>query len=507
MEKIRIFSRVHIVFISTMICGFLAHAYCYFNLNFSHDSVLVSQQFDYGWQIAIGRWMQPVYCIFRGDIYNPFLVGCLSLFFLAVSCYLLVLLLDIKKYVSIFLIAGILSVNAMLAYANATYIYLSDIYMLALLLAVGGVYVYKRCKFGFVGGAALFALSLALYQSFIQVAVLLFFIFCILDLIDNTKIFEVIKKGVSYVLCLVLGGGLYFIGFKFVLLIMKVESIDSYNTVSKATLSGDVFSLIIGAYQYFFDYFINPSINNAKFISWLTILFVIVVVYAIGYIVKKRKTKSMNKALVGVGCVLLPLVSNFVYVITKGMEHELMIFSFFVLIALGVALIEWKYRIQEEENSKCKRGIDQIVVYGFSLIFIINSIIFSNEIYTKKDLEFKTTYATLNRIIDRIEQLDGYEVNETPVVFIGNLENSSLAMKKNIFEYQGVGQGSMFAVTYDSTYEIFMENVMGYPIKMMEQNERDILEMDPRIKEMDSFPAKEACKMIDGIVVVKLSDQ
>ena len=48
--------------IATAIFGILAHAYCYFGGVFSHDSMstLVSST-DHGWQISLGRFLQPFY--------------------------------------------------------------------------------------------------------------------------------------------------------------------------------------------------------------------------------------------------------------------------------------------------------------------------------------------------------------------------------------------------------------------------------------------------------------
>ena len=157
-------------------------------------------------------------------------------------------------------------------------------------------------------------------------------------------------------------------------------------------------------------------------------------------------------------------------------------------------------------NIERKYNIDTIVVFGFCMLFIINSVIFSNQIYIKKDLEFKNTYATLNRVIDRIEQMDGYIVDETPVAFIGNFEKSSLAMKKNYFSYEGVGQGGMFAVTYYSTYELFLEDVMDYPINLLEEDDANSLKNDDRVIAMSNFPDRGSCKMIDGTMVVKFSE-
>lgn len=53
-------------------------------------------------------------------------------------------ILGIKETYNMLFICGILAMNSMITYANATYIYLSDIYMLSLLCAVAGVFLVKK---------------------------------------------------------------------------------------------------------------------------------------------------------------------------------------------------------------------------------------------------------------------------------------------------------------------------------------------------------------------------
>lgn len=265
--------KIKLVFFSTFLFGFLAHAYCYFNLNFSHDSVMVVQ-FDGDWQITIGRWLQPYYCLLRGDLYNPFLVGAISLAYLACACYLILLILNVNHSFSIVFICGVLATNSMLTYANATYIYLSDIYMLAFLLAVAGVYACQNYKYGFGAAAILFALSLALYQSFLQAAILLFLFLMIKDLMENQNFVLVIKKGFGYLFTLVGGVLLYLAGDKLVLAIKNLQPVDSYNSLSNLLKLGglrQIVQLILGAYKYFFSYCLHPLIFNSTIVAILTI--------------------------------------------------------------------------------------------------------------------------------------------------------------------------------------------------------------------------------------------
>ena len=66
---------------------FFAHAYCYLNLFRSHDSVMVSQYADGAWQIAIGRWAQPLYYRIRGGGIQPLLGRVLFDVFLACDVF------------------------------------------------------------------------------------------------------------------------------------------------------------------------------------------------------------------------------------------------------------------------------------------------------------------------------------------------------------------------------------------------------------------------------------
>ena len=61
--------------------------------------------------------------------------------------------------------------------------------------------------------------------------------------------------------------------------------------------------------------------------------------------------------------------------------------------------------------------------------------IYANQIYLKKDLEYDTTLSVMTRVVDRIEQVEGYIPGETPVKFLGDIQRSKLAMTRPAFAH------------------------------------------------------------------------
>ena len=80
--------------------------------------------------VEIGRYIIPIYLLIRGKYYPPFLIGLLSIIFMILLIYYLVLLFDIKNKVNIAIMSGILSTSCTISLLNATYIEYSDMYFI-----------------------------------------------------------------------------------------------------------------------------------------------------------------------------------------------------------------------------------------------------------------------------------------------------------------------------------------------------------------------------------------
>ena len=217
-------------FISTLIFIIIAHGYCYFNLNFSHDSLRVWHWGNYGDSVQLGRFLIPIYILIRGKYYPPLIIGVLSLLFIALSVYLTVDLLKLKDKASTFLISGVYTTCSTITLLNATYINYTDMYCLSILLYILGVYIlFKTKKLYRFLSIIPFVCATGIYQSYIGIPIGLSIINIINKLINNKTTKEAIIDGIIAIASILISLLLYSALYKFILNAMNLTATDSYN--------------------------------------------------------------------------------------------------------------------------------------------------------------------------------------------------------------------------------------------------------------------------------------
>ena len=221
--------------------------------------------------------------------------------------------------------------------------------------------------------------------------------------------------------------------------------------------------------------------------------------FAVSALLKKMTASKMKKNLLflTVLCLfLMPFGINVVFFIGKGVvTSHLTIFSycfFYVLILM----------IYEELNLKMFRrfAIPMAIVIAFNIVF-------ANQVYLKKGLEFEASESFMTKVTYSIEQTDGYVPGETPVVFVGTPEESVLYRKRTGFDnIMGHGLDHPFGYTYDGTYRCFFDYIMSYNINFKGISSSDIYVTMPEVMAMPIYPAKGSCKIVDDVLVVKFSE-
>ena len=220
----------------TFLLGVAAHAYGFFNFTISHDSLeaLYSGAAETEWKISLGRIFVPVYRdITRGMLTSPWMIGMLSLIWIALSVYFIVQLLDFaESKLLIVLTAGVLTVNPVVTALTATFLHDLDVDMFALFLMVAAVWLWKKQRNGIWPGMCLIAVGLGLYQSYLSVVIALIMIICIKDLLEGNRWKEVLLAGGKGVLMVMGGGILYLLLTKGVCYFTGISLSDSYNSIS-----------------------------------------------------------------------------------------------------------------------------------------------------------------------------------------------------------------------------------------------------------------------------------
>ena len=508
-EKIDV-KKFKFILIFTLIFMVIAHGYCYTNLNFSHDSMRT-----FFWNnhdtVEIGRYLLPILLILRGKYYPPLLIGALTYISLVLIIYLLVDFFKIKSKGNIILISGIFSTSSTLTLLNATYLDFSDMYIFACLLMTLAAWLWKNYEKGYLYAIIPAFISLGIYQSYIGFFIGMVMLISIKDLIDNKNYKEVLSKGLKSLVTVFTSLVLYAICAKVIPIIFGMELTDSYNSmggVFNYFINGGILSiieLIIKTYISVVKYIVKPSTYYNILISIFNIILILIGIIYIILFLRDKKIKNNNKMLLIILLIFLPFGINISTFLGCGVVHQLMIYSFFLLYIIPIIVIENGYLEKYFSNKNLLKNLSKFKNISLILL-IISSIIYSNQCYLKKNLEFDTTLTTINRIIDKIEQTEGYEVGKTKVAIIGSLNDSIVSLKRKGFDYDSVGLYENFSITYYRTYKHYLENYLGYPINIVYEEEMKEIAQKSEVKEMNSFPSSGYIQYVDDVLVVKVAD-
>ena len=364
---------------------------------------------------------------------------------------------------------------------------------------------------------------MALYESYSEVAVLLLILLVIKDLALDRKQILTPGKMRGTAAFLVLGGLIFFVGWVVTARylsgtgISRMPTAGDYNSVHRLgdLRFSNLFPLLKGTYVSFLEYVTFPETRTPRLIGALNLLL------AIGACAlaatSTRKTSKIPA--IAAALLLIPLGTNFVYLLTGGLVHCLMVFSFTILYA-GV-LMCMEFDIPGNDNRGAMRHIHS-AIKCFSLIVLtviaFNFIVFANQTHLKMALEGQATLSVMTRVIDRMEQTEGYCPGVTPVVFVGDLNKSAVAQDRNGYDTQfdcgkrelrqaSEWKGNYFSMTYFHGYGSYIKNVLGYPFNGCGFDTVVRYSSMPEVVGMPSFPSQGCVEMFRDTLVVKLSNE
>lgn len=139
----------------------------------------------------------------------------------------------------------------------------------------------------------------------------------------------------------------------------------------------------------------------------------------------------------------------------------------------------------------------------------MSNVIGANQAYTKKKLVYDSTISVITRMLSQMEMTEGFIPSKTPVYFIGNLQNNSNFLD-NYKELDMLDTITLlspdFAITYQETYNSFFKYILNTKVTIREfEGDIDLVQTINSI-EMPEFPQKGSCQMVNGVMVVKLSE-
>lgn len=520
MEKldVQIQPKLKKIALYTLIFMALLHGYRYVSLGFSHDSLAFAWQPDLEWQISLGRYMQPFYWwIIRGRIAAPFIVGVLSYGYMVGSVYGVASLLDLKAKTSLFLLAGLMCGSLAFIALDATYSHTADVYMLALMLNIAAAWLCLRGKRrvpSVLAAVVLLVISTGLYQAYLQVFTALTMVWALLRLLktDGRAIPEAVARCAQSFLALMLAMALFFVGYYVVMAVTGVEAVSKANSIGgMKVLSGTALvDMVKTTWKMPLRQLGRLQGRIAPLARMLTAVVLMTGAAATIFTARRSRVSAWQALGMAVLVLLLPFGMNWICLFCGGVVHDLMMYAYIVPLLAALAANEraWNLALADEGKQIGKKTRAAACVLPLAVLTLLfDRGIYANQIYLKKDLEYDATLSVMTRVVDRIEQVEGYIPGETPVEFLGDILRSQLTMTRPAFAHLGslTGTEENYAITYGDTFWMYLEDVMGYPIKRFRETKNE--EQERVTDDMPCFPDKDSVQMVDGVVFVKLAAQ
>lgn len=500
---------------------FAAHAFGWFNLSYSGDAMMIDPTKGRMQQLGEGRVLLPLYWAVRGNLSAPLLVGLLSCLYLSLSVMIIVETLGVTGRCEIALIAGFLCSGAPVTAINASQLHMADASFLALLLSLSGAALCRRAKWGLWGASLLFAAASALDASMVSAGAALLVLAGLFDALDGRHI-RGGQGAPALALGLALHGALYALALR------------HYGLDGEAALQmplgfsgGPLPAALARAYAYPIVYAAAMQTAHPALCTAIAAALLAFGALALGAALRRLPGCGRWGAILA--ALLLPLAVN-LPALAAGRTGETRETLPFVFLLIGAALLLRRELAARAAKDLAAAGRTTAAghttaasrataagrataasraVAALCAAVFVSAGIFSNQVALKKTLELQATLSVMTRVIDRMEHTQGYEVGATPVALLGSLEDSVLAVTKRGFEQveRFDAAGNRYAPVTLEDYTWYLWEILGYPCNLVSYYENGQFAKRQDVQAMPSFPAQGCCQMIDGVLVVRLSEQ
>lgn len=526
-------------FVVSYLAAIVAHLYVLTNKFFNYfemGNIFTHMPFSQEDSLGLGRWFMPVATNLLTYFSMPLVNGLVVFLMLALSAALIVDMLEIKSsaYGVLF---GLIFVTFPGLASIMSYGVNCDLFSSALLLSVLSGYLFVRSlrqnKWvrGVILGAIPLSLSLACYQPYMSVTIGMLYMMLFMQVYrKRTDLKTFIPMVFKSVLMLAAGFILYYAILQIMLTVTGISLSDYHGVDSmtsftpKGIAKGFVYS-----YLHFIKYFFTTEYTYT--IGRIVCNCIGAVVFAAllfrrmrinrgavhkGSDVTADKTylvrDRMTNALLLILFLYLPLgvnASPFLMAdrVGAGVDRY-MIYSLMFLWALLLAMMDDNTDENTAQLTKSRKNLLQWLG-GFSVICaIVTGLIITNQAYHRLEATTQATEGLMVRMAARMEQTEGWN-KDMPVYFVNprNMVNSNYGPE--VTDYRNLTNlpGTFLRAGYgEEAIAGYMNTYLRFPVKLASDEEIARVEADPAFKAMKAYPDASAVKIIDGVMVVKVSE-
>ncbi|MBQ8822336.1 MAG: glucosyltransferase domain-containing protein [Lachnospiraceae bacterium] len=501
--KVHIKRNCRLAFMAAFVVGVLTHAPIMLSDIPNHDG-LDSLYFDQN-MITSGRWFLTIACGFSSYFTLPWLIGLLGLSMLALAAAVLVDFLEVQKSWAVVLISAMLAAFPVLA-STFAYVFTLDGYMMAFLFAILAVWCVKKWKKGFIAGGFFLAFSMGIYQSYLSLAVVLSIYGILIIFMTESTVKEKLLAGVKYLYMGIVGVAGYYIILQLLLKIQGKE-LAAYQGIDGmgAGLGSGILDTVKSMYRDFFGFTLkgNVLVNNGFSMVAMVVLVLLTLFVLLGVAVTRKWMKSpwfyMILLLLAVG---IPVATNIIFVVSPNVTYHLLMRYQWVLFPICMVAFVCRYVPEKFRN------MSEWLLLLSSLVLAFNFVVTDQIAYSNLEKKYEKTYAYCLRLLDRIEQTEGYYPG-IPIAMIGVVGDEQFPVT-NLTEHVTSGMIGMtgdYLLYTGNNYRLFMQSYLGATLNILPSEAMAEMYYHEEYVAMDSFPGENSVKIIDGIMYIKTENE
>lgn len=448
--------------------------------NIISADILLNNYFynGYSWEISLGRFGLYIVGIIKSFITIPHIDLIISYILISITIVLIIDLFKVKDKIKIILIILVITLNPITS-ATLLFYYCSIGYTLALLSSTLAIYLYKNIKNKYLKilfPTTLIIIALSMYQAYLSLIVTLFIVYLLFEILNKKDIKDTLK----YLLVIILGIIIYFVIMKLSLQVFHIN-MSNYSNANSTDIKIllNIPQKIIDSYKLFYQFYFTNNIIKNTFIhnDIINLLIIITILIELIYKTVKNKLSTINKLLILLIIILIPIALNSVIFVISDTKLQLLMASSYLLIPIIMILLI--------ENSK----------KNISLLILI--LLFRNNI-----IQTQSTYLTLENTFNKYNLVISTAIKEN----INNLDKSYALIgkapkqKDNIskLNYGFISDDSIFWKEYNIRklgLTKFCKEYYGLNINYIDKNKAKYLEDNKTNKLIETK---------DNIIVINL---
>ena len=152
-------------------------------------------------------------------------------------------------------------------------------------------------------------------------------------------------------------------------------------------------------------------------------------------------------------------------------------------------------------KNKRKRGLLLVMFFVLLAVITWSNMVYSNQVYVKKDLQDKAAHSLMTRIVYEIEKMPGYVAGETPVLFYGRFTDTEYIQDIEAFKTLTPYGMAATSMQYPGTEHAYLRYVLNVNMNLIETDSPA-----ETIAQMPLYPAAGSIAYVDGTIVVKISE-